>query len=492
MDLDDIQDGEVYAVEESKHDDGATARLSVEADGAIVAHLRVPEGCVQGDAIPIVIDTRQLGDPHGGVQKVGDYPCPEDAKAGEVLPIVIKEGHGRPQEGFEPEKDVVFVTVPAGCREGDDIPILENGVETGLIVKCPPGKKPGDVVGVKVTEEDRKRMKEGADRAGKRLDELQAICHALPVCLDFGGKDVADLLAEEAYYREQAERTASIANSAKAQRERFEAALAAARKGVKENKEDKKKKEKRLKQAKERQDTRRKLEAKLAKAKRDNDSREVEKYARLVEACKEKVIEEKVASDLIRRSDWEDEASQRAAVEKRLEKYRKSVETAVEKSEKDKDLQKAEKCEAWLSKFDEDAKNYKFKEDEVVQARYRGREAYVEARVVKVRKDNKGTYTYDLEFADVDDEDAKTLDVDQAEKLATRAKQDHESKHLVAYKTQEKAKRAADDITKLVNKLYRRRALQLHPDRCGGGEEARLRFEKFQISSAVLKDQEKR
>ena len=40
MDLDDIQDGEVYAVEESKHDDGTTARLSVEADGAIVAHLR--------------------------------------------------------------------------------------------------------------------------------------------------------------------------------------------------------------------------------------------------------------------------------------------------------------------------------------------------------------------------------------------------------------------------------------------------------------------
>ena len=37
MDLDDIQDGEVYAVEESKHDDGTTARLSVEADGAIVA-----------------------------------------------------------------------------------------------------------------------------------------------------------------------------------------------------------------------------------------------------------------------------------------------------------------------------------------------------------------------------------------------------------------------------------------------------------------------
>ena len=38
------------------------------------------------------------------------------------------------------------------------------------------------MVGVKVTEEDRKRMKEGADRAGKRLD-------ALPVCLDFGGKE---------------------------------------------------------------------------------------------------------------------------------------------------------------------------------------------------------------------------------------------------------------------------------------------------------------
>lgn len=495
--MDDIQDGEVYAVEESKHDDGTTARLSVEADGAIVAHLRVPEGCKGGDAIPIVIDTRQLGDPHGGVKHVGDYPCPDDVQPGEVLPILIKEGDGRgmpppPPEGFEPEKDVVFVTVPAGCREGDDIPILESGVETGLVVKCPPGKKPGDVVGVKVTEEDRKRMKEGADRAGKRLDELQEICHALPVCLNFGGKDVADLLAEEAYYQEQAERTASIANAAKHQRERFEAALAAARKGVKEDKEDKKKKEKRLKQAKERQDTRRKLEAKLAKARRDGDAREVEKYARLVEACKEKVIEEKVSADLIRRSDWEDEASQRQAVEKRLEKYRKAVETAVEKSEKEKDQAKAEKCEAWLAKHDEDSRSYVFKEDEVVQARYRGRELFVEARVVKVRKDNKGTYTYDLEFADVDDDDAKTLDVDQAEKLATRAKQDHDAKYLVAHKTSEKAKRAADDITKLVNKLYRRRALQLHPDRCGGGEEARLRFEKFQISSAVLKDQEKR
>ena len=120
MDLDDIQDGEVYAVEESKHDDGTTARLSVEADGAIVAHLRVPEGCVQGDPIPIVIDTRQLGDPNGDVKHVGDYPCPDDVKPGEVLPILIKEGDGRgmpppPPEGFEPEKDVVFVTAPASA-----------------------------------------------------------------------------------------------------------------------------------------------------------------------------------------------------------------------------------------------------------------------------------------------------------------------------------------------------------------------------------------
>ena len=38
------------------------------------------------------------------------------------------------------------------------------------------------------------------------------------------------------------------------------------------------------------------------------------------------MVEEKVSSDLIRRSDWEDEANQRTAVEKRLEKYRKSVE----------------------------------------------------------------------------------------------------------------------------------------------------------------------
>ena len=75
-----------------------------------------------------------------------------------------------------------------------------------------------------------------------------------------------------------------------------------------------------------------------------------------MEACKEKVIEEKVSADLIRRSDWEDEASQRQAVEKRLEKYRKNVETAVEKSEKEKDQAKAEKCEAWLAKHDEDSR----------------------------------------------------------------------------------------------------------------------------------------
>ena len=73
----------------------------------------------------------------------------------------------------------------------------------------------------------------------------------------------------------------------------------------------------------------------------------------------------------------------------------------------------------------------------------------------------------------MDDEDAKTLDVDQAEKLAAEAKQDHESKYLVAHKTSEKAKRAADDITKLVNKLYREELYNCHPDRCGGGEEAR-------------------
>ena len=61
------------------------------------------------------------------------------------------------------------------------------------------------------------------------------------------------------------------------------------------------------------------------------------------------MIEEKVSADLIRRSDWEDEASQRQAVEKRLEKCGKAVETAVEKSEKEKDQAKAQKCEAWLA-----------------------------------------------------------------------------------------------------------------------------------------------
>ena len=61
---------------------------------------------------------------------------------------------------------------------------------------------------------------------------------------------------------------------------------------------------------------------------------------------------------------------------------------------------------------------------------------------MKVRKDNKGTYTYDLEFADVDDEDAKTLDVDQGRNPRRGLKQDHESKYLVAHATSEKAKRA--------------------------------------------------
>ena len=48
------------------------------------------------------------------------------------------------------------------------------------------------------------------------------------------------------------------------------------------------------------------------------------------------------------------------------------METAVEKSEKEKDQAKAQKCEAWLAKHDEDSRSYVFKEDEVVQARYRG------------------------------------------------------------------------------------------------------------------------
>ena len=243
MDLDDIQDGEVYAVEESKHDDGTPSGASpVEAGGAIVAHLRVPEGCKGGDAIPIVIDTRQLGDPHGGVKHVGDYPCPDDVQPGEVLPILIKEGDGRgmpppPPEGFEPEKDVVFVTVPAGCREGDDIPILENGVERlasprrGCCGSSVTRRKETWLMwwasrsrrrtGSASTSEGRHR----STRSQGRLASMALPSHMSTValttsrrCLDFGGKDVADLLAEEAYYQEQAERTASIANATKHQR----------------------------------------------------------------------------------------------------------------------------------------------------------------------------------------------------------------------------------------------------------------------------------
>ena len=55
MDLDDIQDGEVYAVEESKHDDGTTARLSVEADGAIVGGLdRRGRRSIKTQKLPLV------------------------------------------------------------------------------------------------------------------------------------------------------------------------------------------------------------------------------------------------------------------------------------------------------------------------------------------------------------------------------------------------------------------------------------------------------
>ena len=492
MDLNDIQDGEVYAVEESKYDGGETARVEHGRDGSLIAHVRVPAGCRPGDAIPIVIVVP--GDPSGAPQHVADYPCPEGKAPGDALEIMLGgPGEGRPPPP-PPEKDVIFVTVPEGCREGDAIPILHDGVDTGLSVKCPAGKRPGDVMGVKCTEEDLKQSKGRMEATQIRLDALQDICRKLPVCVHFGGKDVADLLADEAYYQEAAERTAAHAEQANQQRKRFEDALAAARKGVKEDKDDQKKKDKRIKKAKERADTKKKLEIKLAKAKRDGNAKEVAKCARLVEALKEKVIEEKVARvddtgrDLMRRSDWEDQAQLRLSAEKRLEKYRTSVSTAIDKEAKEKAQRKADECVAWLAKHDEQQATYKFKEESIVQARYRGRERFVPALVKAARKDG----TYDLEFTDVDDEDAKTLDVAQAETLAARSKHAHETKHSLAYKTQEKAKKAADEITKLVNKLYRRRALTLHPDRCGGGEEARAKFDAFQIASAVLKDQEKR
>ena len=56
-------------------------------------------------------------------------------------------------------------------------------------MKCPPGKKPGDVVGVKVTEEDRKRMKEGARiERGSASTSCRPICRALPFVWILGEK----------------------------------------------------------------------------------------------------------------------------------------------------------------------------------------------------------------------------------------------------------------------------------------------------------------
>ena len=69
----------------------------------------------------------------------------------------------------------------------------------------------------------------------------------------------------------------------------------------------------------------------------------------------------------------------------------------------------------------------------------------------------------------------RTLDVDQAEKLATLAKQDREVETPRRVQDPGKAKRAADDITKLVNKLYRRELSNSTPTVCGG-EEARFTF----------------
>ena len=69
MDLDDIQDGEVYAVEESKHGDGTTARLRRGrrrdrhwGTGGLVEATRSPSS-----------STRQLGDPQVTRRRL---PCP--------------------------------------------------------------------------------------------------------------------------------------------------------------------------------------------------------------------------------------------------------------------------------------------------------------------------------------------------------------------------------------------------------------------------------
>ena len=47
---------------------------------------------------------------------------------------------------------------------------------------------------------------------------------------------------------------------------------------------------------------------------------------------------------------------------------------------------------------------------------------------------------------------------------------------------------ASDAVTASIAKLYRRRARDLHPDRNQGKPDARERFDRFQRSSAVLKD----
>ena len=202
--------------------------------------------------------TRASSATRTGVKHVGDYPCPDDVQPGEVLPILIKEGTVGCHPPTRTEKDVVFVTVPRAVEKETTFPFGEWRRD-GPGGQCPPGKKPGDVVGVKVTEEDRKRMKEGADRR-ESADELQEICHALPVCLDFGGKDVADLLAGRGHYQEQAERTASIAN-ARTSTGALRGGAAAVRKGVRKIRD-----KRRRKSASSKRDanTRRKLEAKLA------------------------------------------------------------------------------------------------------------------------------------------------------------------------------------------------------------------------------------
>ena len=174
-------------------------------------------------------------------------------------------------------------------------------------------------------------MKEGADRAGKRLGSCKKYVRWPPVCLDFGGKTSPTYSRKRPTTRKGGAHR-SIANAAKHQRS-AEAAPRPRRKGARR---------KRIKEEGKGLTGQgapghgRKLEAKLAKARRDGDAREVEKYARWWSLQGERIEEGLCRS--CGRSDWEDEANQHVEETRSTARH----ETAVEKSEKEKDQAKAE------------------------------------------------------------------------------------------------------------------------------------------------------